>query len=95
MHIDCYYLAVKDKVNHPCIIHYNLGQTEEGVYLKEKAGKNGLVMVIRLTGESKKRYEDVAISDDTAYIAEIDTLEIKDNQVAVRIADIKSIEFKD
>ena len=63
MDLDVYLSLVKGKGNAPCTIRFNDGRIEEGVYLGESPKISDLGMVIIPTGESRKRYKYVGISD--------------------------------
>lgn len=94
MDLEYYLHLTKGKGSKPCTIRFNDGRIEEGVYLGECPNINDLRMVIRMTGETRKAYEHIGISDPNPNFVSGDTLEIKDNTVGARISSIESIEFK-
>lgn len=91
MDIDVYLSLVKGKRNKPCIIRFNDGRIEEGVYLGESPALKDLGIVVRPTGESRKRYQHVGISDPNPKIELGDTLEV--TNLSLLISTIDSIEF--
>lgn len=93
MDLEHYLHLTKGKGSKPCTIRFKDGRIEEGVYLGECPNINDLGMVIRMTGETRKKYEHIGISDLNPNLESGDTLEIKDNKVGVRISAIESIEF--
>ncbi|MDE6498983.1 MAG: hypothetical protein K2L21_10025 [Muribaculaceae bacterium] len=95
MHLDEYFQLTKGKKNKPCTITLKDGSTEEGTYLGETPGLEELGMVIRATGKSREKYENVGVSDPNPDFTSGDTLEIKENTISVRISAIESIEFAD
>ena len=94
MDLEYYLYLTKGKGASPCTIHFKDGRIEEGVYLGESPNINDLGMVIRMTGETRKTYEHIGISDPNPNFVSGDTLEIKDNKIGIRISSIESIEFK-
>ena len=95
MNLEYYLHLTKGKGSKPCTIRFKDGRAEEGVYLGETPNINDIGMIIRMTGETRKKYENIGISDPNPNFACGDTLEIKDNKVGVRITAIESIEFND
>ncbi len=95
MDLENYWMLTKGRKNKPCAIQFKDGRVEEGVYQGESPDINDLGMVIRMTGETLKRYEHVGISDPNPNFAAGDTLEIQDNKISLRISSIESIDFND
>lgn len=91
MDIDIYLSLVKEKCNKPCTIRFKSGHIEEGVYLGESPNLRDLGMKIRPMGESRKRYQNIGISDPNPQKELGDTLEVKN--LSLLISEIDSINF--
>ena len=95
MDLENYLILTKGRKNKPCFIQFKDGRVEEGVYQGESLDINDLGMVIRMTGETRKRYENIGISDPNPDFEAGDPTEIKDNKISLRISSIESIDFND
>lgn len=95
MDLENYLMLTKGTKNKPCTIRFKDGRIEGGVYQGESPDINDLGMVIRMTGETRKRYENVGVSDPNPDFESGDTLEIKDNKISLRVSSIESIKFND
>ncbi len=95
MDLDIYFAQTKGMKNKPCTITFKDGRVEEGIYQGESPDTNKLNMVIRMTGDTRKEYEHIGISDPNPDLASGDTLEIKDNKIGLSISSIASIDFND
>ncbi len=95
MDLENYLMLTKSRKNKPCTIQFKDGRVEGGVYEGESPNINDLGMVVRMTGETRKRFEHIGVSDPNPDLASGDTLEIKDNKISLRISSIESIKFID
>lgn len=94
MDIKTYLSLVEDYKGKQCTIYLEDGQIEEGVFMGE-SNVDKLGMVIKMTGETRKKYEHIGISDPNPRGHNLETLDIRDNKISILISAIKSIEFKD
>ncbi len=93
MHVDNYWTIVTGKKQSTCNITLNNGDTMEGVYCGEGSNEQGLLMVIRPTGETKKQLRFIG----TSYPKETDDLgsAFEIINIGISVSSIDAIKFND